>query len=144
MSNNGKQGERLCKQLLENWGYSVQDVSLNPQYYFKGDLLATSPATGATKIFEVKWDTRIHKTNNLYLELSNANSKAKDGLGWFKWCEADFLAYGDAITKQFYIIDLKALKQRAKEVPYITRACGCDSVGQIISLKQIDDLILNK
>lgn len=144
MSNNGKQGERLCKQMLEEWGYSIQDVSLNPQYYFKGDLLVTSPTTGVTKIFEVKWDTRIHKTNNLYLELSNTNSKAKNGLGWFKWCEADFLAYGDAMTKKFYIIDLKALKERAKEVPYITRSCGSDSVGQIISLKQIDDLILNK
>lgn len=144
MSNNGKLGERLCAEMLMQWGYAIQNVSANPDYYYKGDLLATSPTTGITKIIEVKWDEKIGNTNNLYLELSNINSKAKNGVGWFNWCEADFLAYGDAINRKFYIFDMKALKQRANEVPYRTRRCGYESEGQIISLDEVRDLILNQ
>lgn len=143
MSNNGKQGEYLFKQLYEGMGYKVEDVSANPEYYYKGDMLVTSPTTGLTKIFEVKWDTRIHSTENLYLELSNVNSKAKGGKGWFTWCGADYLAYGDAINRKFYIVRMDELKKRVKEIPFITKHCGYESEGQIVSLNQIQDLILN-
>jgi hypothetical protein len=35
------------------------------------DFQLTSPTTGAIKYFEVKWDSRIHTTGNLYLETEN-------------------------------------------------------------------------
>jgi hypothetical protein len=86
-------------------GYIIQDVSNNPDYWTKDiDFIATSPTTGATRSFEVKWDARINQTGNLYLELSNVHSKG--GKGWFTFCQADFLAYGDAAAKVFYIFDM--------------------------------------
>ncbi len=70
-------------------------MSGNPDYWYKDiDCFCTSPRTGATKSFEVKWDSRINTTGNLYLELTNVHSKG--GRGWFSFCEADYLAYGDA------------------------------------------------
>jgi hypothetical protein len=61
---------------MESRNYTVEDVSGNPEYWDKDiDFIITSSATGLTKTFEVKWDTRINRTNNLYLELTNINSK---------------------------------------------------------------------
>jgi hypothetical protein len=56
--------------------YQVEDVSSNPDYWGKDiDFLITSPTSGLTKSFEVKYDTRINRTGNLYLEFVNKNSE---------------------------------------------------------------------
>jgi hypothetical protein len=83
-------------------------VSADPQYYYSGDLLITSPTTGITKTVEVKYDYRIHETNNLYLEIINMNSIG--GCGWYDFTKADYVAYGDAINKKFYIYSMDALR----------------------------------
>ena len=140
----GELGEKNCIQLLTSWGYEVENVSKNPEYYYKGDLIATSPTTGNKRMVEVKWCYNINRTNNLYLEVWSAGSKKKNCEGWFKWCEADYLAYGDAHTGQFYLFDMNALHKRAAEVPYKERSCGYESRGQIVSLDQVRDLILNQ
>jgi hypothetical protein len=60
-------------------------MTTNPDYWSKDiDFIVTSPTTGDTKSFEVKFDTKISKTNNLYLELGNVHSKG--GLGWYRFC----------------------------------------------------------
>lgn len=67
---------------MENRNYSVVDVSDNPDYWYKDiDFIITSPTSGETKTFEVKWDSRINRTGNLYIELTNIHSKG--GKGWF-------------------------------------------------------------
>lgn len=85
MSNSGRQGEIIfSRRMIEN-GYKVEDVSNNSDYWSKDiDFIITSPITGAVKSFEVKYDSRINKTGNLYLELSNIHSKG--GKGWFNFC----------------------------------------------------------
>ena len=139
MSNTGKVGEQLFKQIMENRGYIIQDVSSNSLYWDKDiDFLITSSTSGLTKSFEIKWDTRINKTGNLYLELSNIHSK--QGKGWFNFCEADYLAYGDAVSRLFYIIPLAQLKERVEQLPARYAQCGVDSVGLLVSLKDIEDL----
>lgn len=101
---------------MENRNYKVKDVSNDPSYWNRDiDFIISSPTTGAVKTFEVKWDNRICKTGNLYLELSNVHSK--DGIGWFNFCEADYIAYGDAVKRKFYIIPLLELKEKIKQVP---------------------------
>lgn len=98
---------------MEELGYALTDVSGNPEYWSKDiDFLAKSPRTGLTKSFEIKFDSRINQTGNLYLELTNVHSKG--GRGWFNFCEADYLAYGDAAAGFFYIIPLAALKERVE------------------------------
>lgn len=136
---NGKQGEQLFQQAMQNKGYVVEDVSNNPSYWNKDiDFIITSPTTGLTKTFEVKWDSKLNKTGNLYLELVNINSQ--NGDGWFEFCQADYVAYGDAITNTFYIIPLLELREKVKQLPKRIAQCGNDSIGQLVSLKQISDI----
>ena len=138
--NLGKQGEKLFRQIMQNRGYKVVDVSDNPEYWERDiDFIITSPTTGITKTFEVKFDSRIHVTGNLFLEQSNTNSKG--GLGWFNFCKADYLAYGDAASRKFYIIPLLELKERVKQLLYRQAFCGQDSIGQLVALDDIKDLI---
>ena len=142
MSNNGRQGELLFKRIMEQRGYKVIDVSNNPAYWnYDIDFVITSPATGATKNFEVKWDTRIHNTGNLYLELTNVHSKQWNGEGWFKHCQAEYLVYGDAQAQVFYVIPFQQLKERTYWLPQKIVNCGTDSTGLLVSLKDIEDLI---
>ena len=137
---NGKQGEMLFAQTMKEQGYSVQDVSSNPEYWHKDiDFIITSPTTGAVRTFEVKWDSRINKTGNLYLELTNVHSKG--GLGWFKFCQADFVAYGDSQAEVFYVVPLAELRERLKNIPGRITNCGTDSTGLLIRLKDIEEIV---
>ena len=137
----GKQGERLFQQRMQQQGYTVQNVSGDPQYYDKDiDFIVQSPFTNEIKSFEVKFDSKIHKTNNLYLELTNINSKQWNGEGWWLHTTADFLAYGDAASRTFYIIPLLELRERVKQLPNRVVNCGYDSTGLLVSLADIADI----
>ena len=140
MSNNGKQGEQLFQAIMSRRKYGVNNVSRNRKYWDKDiDFLITSPTTGLTKSFEVKWDNRLSTTGNLYLELSNVHSK--NGLGWWRFCEADYLAYGDAVNREFYIIPLVDLRERVYFLNLEQKRCGGDSVGLLLPLAAIKDLV---
>lgn len=140
MSNNGRQGELLFAQLMQLQGYTVIDVSDNPEYWDKDiDFIITSPTTGDTKTFEVKWDTKIQSTGNLYLELEAIHSKG--GKGWFEFCQADYLAYGDANQNFFYVIPMAELRKAAAKLPYREARCGQDSLGQLVAIKDILNIV---
>lgn len=142
MSNNGKLGERLFRQIMESRNYTVVDVSGNPAYFDKDiDFIVTSATSGLTKTFEVKWDSCINRTGNLYLELTNINSKQWSGQGWWEHCQADYLVYGDAAARKFYIIPLLELRERVEQLPFRQGRCGYESTGQLVSLKDIADII---
>lgn len=135
---NGKQGEQLFKQIMQNRNYQVEDVSNNPSYWNKDiDIILTSSTTGLTKTFEVKFDERINKTGNLFIEMINPRSEGM--LGWFEFIEADYLAYGDAISKQFYIIDVEYLKDfmSEKKRNYEYKICSDGAEGYLVPLKRI-------
>ena len=135
----GKQGERLFQQIMESRNYAVQDVSGDPDYWYKDiDFIVTSPTSNLTKTFEVKYDSKIHSTGNLYLELTNIHSRG--GKGWFEFCEADYLVYGDAINNIFYVIPVQELREKVKMLPSRTARCGYDSTGLLVSLKDIADI----
>ena len=139
---NGKQGEALFAQIMAGRGYTVKDVSTNPDYWYKDiDFIITSPTTQQTKTFEVKWDSRIGQTGNLYLELTNVHSKG--GRGWFEFCEADMLAYGDARSGAFYVIPMGDLKERIKQLPRKVARCGGDSTGLLVNINDIADIVFS-
>lgn len=136
---NGRQGELLFAQTMRDGGYAVVDVSGNPDYWYKDiDFIITSPITNNTRTFEVKWDSRIGQTGNLYLELTNIHSKG--GKGWFEFSEADYVAYGDANARIFYVIPLLDLKQRITKLPQKIVNCGYDSTGLLVNLRDIADI----
>lgn len=140
-NNNGKEGEKLFQQIMQSRNHQVQNVSANEEYYHKGDFILTD-STGTSCMVEVKWDEKIHKTNNLYLEIINTNSTWALGAGWWEYCTADYVAYGDAVQKQFYIFDLQQLRQRVKTLPEQYGYCGSNSVGLLVNLKSVQDLII--
>lgn len=135
--NKGIEGEQLFTQLMEQKGYKVENVSDNPDYYYIADFLLTSPTTGLTKSVEVKWDYKIHETNNLYLELA---TRFADGVGWYEYCSADYVAYGDAINKVFYVFSLLELRERVNHMPKQLKQCGNDSIGYIVDLDSVKSL----
>ena len=137
---NGKTGEQLFKNIMLGRNYTVEDVSNNPEYWDKDiDFIVTSSTTGTTKSFECKWDGRINKTGNLYLELTNIYSKG--GKGWFQFCQADYIAYGDATARIFYIIPLLELKKKLNTIKTREARCGIDSTGLLVSLNDIRDIV---
>lgn len=135
----GRKGELLFQQIMQSRQYQVEDVSDNPDYWHKDiDFIVTSPATGAVKTFEIKWDGCISRTGNLYIELTNVHSRG--GKGWFQFCQADYLAYGDAAAGIFYIIPLLELRERIAANSWRKAACGTDSTGYLVPLDKISDL----
>lgn len=139
MSSCGRYGEFLFQQRMASAQYQVKDVSDNPDYWYKDiDFIITSPTTGAVKSFEVKWDSRLNATGNMYLELTNVHSKG--GRGWWDFCQADYLAYGDAKANVFYVFTLSELRERVGKLATRAARCGSDSTGLLVSLKDVEDL----
>ena len=133
--NNWKAGEELFSSIMTERGYSVQDVSGEPQFWKKDiDFIVTSPTTGAVKSFEVKWDSRINKTGNLFLE-----TYSNGGKGWFEYCEADYLVYGDAKARCFYILPLLELRELVASKRF-ELAFTADSCGYLVSLQSVKDI----
>ena len=142
---NGKVGERLFSQQMQRKGYSVVDVSGNDQYFAKDiDFIITNSTTGNTRTFEVKWDEKINTTGNLFLEISNPRSKQWNGEGWWKHCQADYLVYGDAVKRKFYVIPLLELRERVNTLSLRTRSTSDYSVGLILPLTAIKDLYVEE
>ena len=141
----GKRGERIFRDRMRYQGFQVEDVRKDPEYWMIDiDFMITNPNTGNTRGFEVKYDSKIHTTNNLYLELTNIHSKQWNGEGWWPHCEADFLVYGDQQVNKFYVIPLLELRERVKQLNPKVAQCGWESTGMLVSLDDIRDLIITE
>ena len=62
---------------------------------------------------EVKYDNIINRTGNLFIE--TANPRSQNGLGWYKFCQADYLAYGDSKINVFHMIKMNDLRNYINE-----------------------------
>ena len=136
-------GEYELKCSLRENGYEVKDVSNDVTYFNKDiDLIATNIGTGAVTNLEVKWDKRIAATGNLFIEIENPRSLG--GNGWFKFCQADMLAYGDAINKKFYFFRVAALKKyiEAHEDELEVRKIWDGSKGYLLPLLHVEHLLV--
>lgn len=135
-------GEYELKISLREHGYSVKDVSNDPEYWDKDiDLIATNLFTNTVTSLEVKWDRRLTATGNLFIETKNPRSKG--GKGWYMFCEADMLAYGDAVNSIFYFIRLADLRNyiEAHKDTLTVRTTADGSTGYIVPLTDIAALL---
>ena len=139
MNNNGKRGEKLFAERMSAKGYIVENVSNDPSFWNKDiDFIIESPYTGEVKAFEVKYDSCINRTGNLYLELTNIHSQG--GKGWYKFCEADVLAYGDAQIDIFHMIPVEKLREVTNQCYYPIGSCdGGESTGLLVPLKDLEE-----
>lgn len=112
--------EILLKNLMQDDGYIVEDVPLEDQH--NGDLYLTDELTNESFYLEVKQDTRIADTHNLYIELETKRGD-KSYKGWYYYNYSK-IAVVDAkpksknkrngkpiITKPIYIIDWEKMKR---------------------------------
>ena len=101
-------GEELAYEYLIKQGYTVEDVSQNPAYYGVDiDLIATKDDEEHT--IEVKWDRRMSQTGNMFIETTSSIEEGKEG--WFMFCRAELLYYGDSVNRIFYIIRMDDLRE---------------------------------
>ena len=82
-------GEAELKQFFRDNDYKVIDVSENPKYFSQDiDLFIQNPFTDNIFSLEVKWDSRIADTGNLFIEIW---ADYQNKIGWFNFCKADLL-----------------------------------------------------
>lgn len=143
----GNLGETLFEKYYKSKeGYIVENTTANPEYFSKDiDFFVTNPS-GHRKSFEVKYDSRVAYTGNLYLEIWNKHSSHAQYRGWWLFCEADFLFYGDAQNSKFYVFDVKELREKLGTInTRITYCRDCygqpESKGQLVKLSDIKDII---
>ena len=109
---NYKTGEYYAKQCLAYNDFQVIDRTEDNNYWIR-DIDFTAIKDNRTFEIEVKYDTRISKSNNLYLELIPDIQKNK--LGWAQYTEADIIFYGDANNLIFYVFAVDDMRRFLNE-----------------------------
>ena len=101
-------GELRAYNYLQDNGWTVQDVTNNPEFWDKDiDFVVSSGSQSLT--IEVKWDSRIHATGNMFIETVTDLDKSK--CGWFSYCQADYIYYGDSYNQLFYVFKTDDLRK---------------------------------
>ena len=133
-----KYGEQLFKQLMEQRGHTVEDLTAQKEFQIVDiDFKITSPS-GITKYFEVKYDSKINSTGNLFVEFFNAHNYA--GLGWYEFCKANYIAYGDAHTNTFYCFLLEDLRQLISSHNFNVATTDNEKIaGYLVPLRLIEN-----
>lgn len=127
-------GEYELKKYFRSNGWTVTDVSADPRFWgLDIDLIIEKDNYVWT--IEVKYDHVLHRSGNLFIE--HTNPRSKDGKGWYHFCKADFLFYGDAATNTFYAIGVEALHEyiEANKENLREKGTADRSYGWILPLK---------
>lgn len=110
--NNAKEAERIVLDTLFSYApnYRFEDVSNDPDCYYKGDIKAISPE-GQEFFIEVKDDSRIGETGNILCE-EEVYYKASgySGSGNMNG-KSDIYVVVSKSERRMYVIDFKVLKQ---------------------------------
>lgn len=112
-----KEAEQIVANYLQASGYEVQDVSRQPEYYYKGDLRVVL-ASGEEIYIEVKDDSRIAETKNILCEEENYY---KDGnyYGKGNMCSKyDIYAVVSKTEQKIYWLNFSKLKEIYKRGEY--------------------------
>ena len=88
----GKRGEKLVIDAMSKRGHTVIDVSEIEEYQDRDiDLILSK--NGITINLEVKNDIKSNYTGNVFVEIYNRNNTSRNGLGWFSYCDADYICF---------------------------------------------------
>lgn len=140
----GEIGEQLFAKLMEQKGYIVESVTDEPIYWEQDiDFILTNTKTDVKTTFEVKWDSVISSTNNIFFETeSNFYGGVK---GWGYTSKAQYLAYGDSHNKAFLVISFNDIRDfEAETKPYHKTLADHFNHGMIVrrgALIDIDELM---
>lgn len=96
-----KQGEALAKQWLDKQGWKCYDIS-NIETTWKADMDLIAVKGEEPRIVEVKYDSRIAETGNMFIEILTDKENNVDG--WIRNTASNYIMYGDAVKSIFYIM----------------------------------------
>ena len=113
-------GEILVYNHLTSNGYNVLDVSKDQQYWTQ-DIDFIAFKGGRTIKIEVKYDSWINSTRNMFIELLSDVDKNK--CGWIDYCKADYLYYVDANSKVCYIVSVDDVRDYLSKYDFRTKDC---------------------
>ncbi|MGN1014104.1 MAG: hypothetical protein ACI4PM_01965 [Butyricicoccus sp.] len=107
--------ETLVKNCLQSYAYEAEYTPLEDQH--KGDLLVYDVLTDDSFYLEVKKDTRVSSTGNIYLELQIDRPNGTSAKGWYYY-DYTYLAVVDASpktksaesSKPIFLIDFAKMK----------------------------------
>ena len=100
-------GEIRAYDYLTSQGWTIEDLTSCPQYFDKDiDFLLQKDDEEHT--IEVKWDSRIAETGNMFIETVTDLDKCK--AGWFEFCQAEYIFYGDSHNELFYVFKTDDLR----------------------------------
>ena len=141
----GKRGERIFAAFLESRGCRYEDVSESKEYQDKDvDFIVYSRKEPGRKVMvEVKNDTRIAQTGNVFFEtMSNVDFATN---GCFSKTEADLMAIVSETEKLIYFVDAKFLKEYVgrnnDSLRFISRVPGSNSCGYLIPLTRLGNSV---
>lgn len=101
-------GELRAYNYFQSNGWDIQDVTMNQKYWNKDiDFIVSNGSQSLT--IEVKWDSRISSTGNMFIETLTDLDKGKQG--WFSFCQADYIYYGDSVNQLFYVFKTDDLRR---------------------------------
>lgn len=112
---NAKPAEYLVMNCLTAYAYTAELTGLEDQH--KGDLLVYDALTDDSFYLEVKKDTRVGLTGNIYIELYISRQNGTSTNGWYYY-DYDYIAVVDAspksklakASKPIYLIDFAKMK----------------------------------
>lgn len=107
-----QKGEDYATKCLEANGYTVVDRRQSPEYWAK-DIDLTAIKDGTQMEIEVKWDSRIQQSGAMFFEL--VTNIKENRAGWANYTEADFIFYGDAVGKVFYVFSVSDMRKYLRE-----------------------------
>lgn len=101
-------GEIKAIEYLQSQQWKVENLTSCEQFFSKDiDLFAVKEDRQHT--IEVKWDSRIADTGNMFVETITDLDKGK--AGWFEFIEAEYIFYGDSRNNLFYVFKTDDLRQ---------------------------------
>lgn len=137
-----KGAEKLVRECLEQLtnNYIFEDVSNNPEDYYKGDILAIERASGRRIYIEVKDDKRIADTRNIlcedFVRYEFTNTVAAGNMH----CDTNIYCVVSQQERKIYVLDFKLLQSNYKkgiykEIPHSdqTTLCYLCSLAQVAS-----------
>ena len=125
----GDKGEALMKEWLEKRELTerIEDVSDDPYYQKKDIDFLVYQKTGEIIKVDVKYDTLIDKTGNVFIELISNDKKKTPGN--FIYSEADLFLYVFAKSKRVLIIPLKEAREYIYKNLKKFKSASCPNYG---------------
>ena len=138
----GKRGERIFAKFLDCMKLEYDDVS-DVREYQKQDIDFIVKCGESDLKFEVKNDTRIATTGNIFFEtMSNVDYSTN---GCFNKTKADVMVIVSESESKLYMISSNALKKYVDEnkshLRFISRVPGSNSCGYLVPVSKLGETI---